>query len=370
MMKRDYYEVLGVSPGASEEEIKRTYRKLALQYHPDRNPGDGTAAERFREAAEAYEVLRDPEKRRIYDQFGHDGLQGTGFRGFSGFEDIFSSFGDIFQDLFGFGSAGARRSRRAQRGADLRYDLEITFMEAANGKEIDLDILKHETCPVCSGSGCTPGTRPERCQTCAGTGHVTRTQGFFRISTTCPSCGGEGSVIADPCKECRGQGRVQANRKVHVRIPAGVDTGSRLRLREEGEPGEHGGPPGDLYIVIHVQMHEFFHREGDDVVCSVPISFVQAALGTTVDVPTLEGAETLSIPKGTQPGEVYKLKGKGFQRLRGFGRGDQLVHIDVKTPTNLTRKQEQLLRTFSDLTGDEIDPPHRSIFGRKKKEKK
>jgi len=370
MQKRDYYDVLGIQRGASDDEIKRNYRKLALQFHPDRNPDDNAAEERFKEAAEAYEVLRDPEKRRIYDQFGFEGLQGTGFQGFGGFDDIFSAFGDVFQDFFGFNSGSTAR-RRTQQGADLRYDLEISFLESALGVEKELDIARREPCEVCHGSGAKPGTGPSTCDTCGGRGQVTRSQGFFRISTTCPSCHGTGTVITDPCDACQGSGRVQVKRKVHVRIPPGVDTGSRLRLREEGEPGVFGGPPGDLYVMIYVKPHEFFRREEDDLVCTVPISFVQAALGAQVDVPTLDDIEKISIPKGTQPGEAFRLKGKGFPRLRSYGRGDQVIELQIITPTNLTKKQEELLREFAAATGQEVEPEHRPFFGRKlKKDKK
>ncbi len=368
MEKRDYYEVLGVQRQASDEEIKRAYRKLALQFHPDRNPGDLDAEERFKEAAEAYEVLRDSDKRRIYDQYGFEGLRGTGFQGFGGFEDIFSAFGDIFSDVFGFGRGGF--GRRSQRGADLRYDLEIGFLESALGTEKELEIDVHDICSACEGSGAKPGSGPSACPTCGGSGHVTRSQGFFRISTTCPACKGAGQVILDPCEECRGTGRVPVKKKVHVKIPGGVDTGSRLRLREEGEPGEHGAPPGDLYVVLHVQPHNFFQREGDDLVCQVPVSFVQAALGTQVEVPTLDQPEKLIIPKGTQPYEIFRLKSKGFPRLRGFGRGDQVIQVQIKTPTHLSKQQEELLREFAALSGDEVEP-HRGFFGRfAKKENK
>lgn len=348
MTKRDYYEILGVDKSASEEEIKKNYRRLAMQYHPDRNPGDKEAEEKFKEAAEAYEVLSDAQKKDIYDRFGHEGLSGTGFRGFSGFEDIFSSFGSIFEDIFGY-SNRSRTSARA--GADLRYDLKISFMDAAFGTSTEIDITKLDTCHECSGSGAATGTSPEVCRRCGGRGQVTQSSGFFSISSTCPSCRGYGSVITNPCKLCRGTGKEKIHKNVSLKIPAGVETGSRLRLRGEGERGENNGPPGDLYVFIHVEPHEFFERRENDIYCRIPISFVQAALGATIEVPTLNGSDQLKVPKGTQSGKVFKLKGKGIQNLRGFGRGDQFVETIVVTPTNLTRKQEDLLKEFSKLGG-------------------
>ncbi|MBW1659746.1 MAG: molecular chaperone DnaJ [Deltaproteobacteria bacterium] len=346
MIERDYYEILGVARSATQEEIKKAYRKLALKYHPDRNPDNKEAEERFKEASEAYEVLSDPEKRQIYDQFGHDGLKGTGFTGFRGFEDIFSSFGDIFGDFFGF---GARSRSGPTRGDDLRYDLEITFEEAAFGKDVELEIPRTVRCETCGGTGAKPGTHPITCPACGGRGQVTRSQGFFSISTTCSTCQGTGQIIPEPCPDCGGTGRVKKKRKVALKIPAGVDTGSRLRLRGEGEAGERGGPPGDLYVVIHVKPHEFFERSGDDIYCKVPISFTTAALGGKVEVPTLEGVETIQIKKGTQSGEVFQLKGKGFPRLRGYGRGDEIIQVVVSVPKKLTKRQEELLREFAEL---------------------
>ena len=351
MEKRDYYDVLGLSRGASDEEIKKTYRKLAMKYHPDRNPGKKEAEEKFKEAAEAYEVLRDPEKRRLYDQFGHEGLKGTGFRGFSGFEDIFSTFGDIFEDFFGFGT---RRSRTAaRRGADLRYDIQLSFAEAAFGKETEIEIPKASQCDRCEGTGAKPGTYPATCPGCQGKGQVTRSQGFFNISTTCPHCNGEGKIIANPCVDCRGTGKVTKKKKVSAKIPGGVEDGSRLRLRGEGEEGERGGAPGDLYVVLHVERHPLFDREGDDIICQIPISFTQAALGTEIDIPTLNGTKKIHIPRGTQSGHAFRLKGEGTHHLRGHGRGDQIVEVIVKTPTKLTKKQEELLREFARINGEE-----------------
>ena len=345
--KRDYYDVLGVNRTATEDELKSAYRKLALKYHPDRNPDDKEAEDRFKEAAEAYEVLRDREKRGIYDQFGHAGLEGTGFSGFGGFEDIFSSFGDIFEDFFGF-NRGRSRSR-AQRGADLRTDLTLNFMDAAFGTETEIEVAKLESCLECKGNGCEPGHHPETCRQCGGSGQVSRSQGFFTVRSACPVCRGNGQMITRPCPRCRGNGRVQVNKRVSVKIPAGVDNGSRLRLTGEGEPGAYGGPTGDLYVFIHVQPHEFFERREHDVVCQVPLSFVQAALGDKITVPTLEGSKTLDIPKGTQPGEVFYFHGEGVPSLRTRKRGDQIIQVVIKTPTGLSKKQEELLREFARL---------------------
>jgi molecular chaperone DnaJ len=363
MAHRDYYEILGVRRDAGEDEIKRSYRRLALQYHPDRNPGDKEAEERFKEASEAYEVLRDPEKREIYNRFGHEGLRGTGFTGFRGFEDIFSAFGDIFEDFFGFGTT--RRGRTmARAGADLRYDLTLSFLDAAFGKEVTIEIPKFMKCDSCGGSGAEPGTFPSTCPTCRGHGQVSRTQGFFNISTTCPDCHGEGEVIHTPCSECQGQKRVRKRKSLSLKIPPGVETGSRLRLRGEGEEGERGGPPGDLYVVIHVEPHEFFQRDGDDIVCQIPISFFQAALGGDIDVPTLNGTRKLGIPRGTQSGQIFRLKGEGILHMRGYGKGDEIVQIIVKTPTKLTKRQEDLLREFAAI---EQDKGEKGFFRKRKR---
>lgn len=351
--KRDYYEVLGVERNASEADIKKQYRKLAIKYHPDKNPDNKDAEEKFKEASEAYEVLRDPKKRQIYDQYGHQGLEGAGFSGVGGFDDIFSSFGDIFEDLFGFG--GGRRGRaRAQRGADLRYDLELDFMDAAFGSETTIDIQKAEKCPTCEGSQCEPGTYPETCQHCGGAGQVGRSQGFFTIRTTCPVCRGGGKMITTPCHQCSGAGQIMVNKTVSVKIPAGVDTGSRLRLNGEGETSQNGGPPGDLYVFIHVKPHKIFQRNNTDVICKAEISFIQAALGDEITVPTLDGEETIAIPKGTQYGELIRLTGKGIPSLRGRHRGDQIIQLDVRTPTNMNKKQETLLRDFARIEADKF----------------
>jgi molecular chaperone DnaJ len=350
--KRDYYEILGVDRDADDNPIKAQYRKLALKYHPDRNPGDKEAEEQFKEAAEAYEVLRDPEKRKIYDQYGHDGLQGTGFAGFRGFDDIFSSFSDIFDEFFGFGG----------QGSDLRYDLAISFMEAAFGVEKEIDIEKLETCSGCQGRACEPGTSPENCRYCGGTGQISRSQGFFSIRTTCPQCQGQGKTIPHPCRECGGTGQVLREKKVSVKMPGGVDTGSRLRLTGEGEGGIFGGPPGDLYIYVRVEPHQFFKRDNHDVLCQIPISFVQAALGDTIDVPTLNGDKKLDIPKGTQPGDIFRFEGQGIPSLRGYGRGDQIIQVVVKTPTGLNKKQEKLLREFASIEASKLSTKIKKVF--------
>jgi molecular chaperone DnaJ len=354
MAKRDYYEILGVSRDTSEDEIKKAYRRLALQYHPDRNPGSKEAEEKFKEAAEAYEVLRDPQKRQLYDLYGHEGLKGTGFTGFRGFEDIFSSFSDIFEDFFGFGTVGRRRRRTyAEPGADLRYDLIISFEEAAFGKEVEIEVPKTEDCSICEGTGAAPGTSRSQCPYCQGTGQVSHSQGFLTISTTCNQCRGEGSSITDPCKECIGTGKVKGHKKIHLTVPGGVDTGSRLRVQGEGESGYHGGPPGDLYVVIHVEPHEFFEREGDDIYCQIPISFPQATLGTRVEIPTLEGTKPLDIPAGTNSGEVFRIPRGGAKHLRGSGRGDQIIQVVVKTPKHLNKRQKELLKEFAELSRPE-----------------
>jgi molecular chaperone DnaJ len=330
--KRDYYEILGVPRDSDQEEIKKAYRRLALNYHPDRNPGDKEAEEKFKEAAEAYEVLRDDEKRRIYDLYGHAGLEGTGFTGFGGFEDIFSTFGDIFEGFFGF---GGRRSRRtgARRGSDLRYNLELTLEEAYGGKEEEIVFDKWESCDVCMGSGMEKGSEPGVCPNCGGRGEIVRSQGFFQIRTTCSTCGGTGQVIVDPCERCRGKGKIRVERRVLVKIPPGVDTGTQLRIKAEGEPGGSGGPPGDLFVVIYMKEHSFFVRDGDDLRCQVTISFLQAALGTEIFIPVLDSDEDkkITIPEGVQPEEIIRLNGMGMPRLSGGrGYGDLFVKVIVK----------------------------------------
>ncbi len=353
MSKRDYYEVLGLGRDASDADLKKAYRKLARECHPDVNPGDKEAEARFKELSEAYAVLSDPEKRRQYDQFGHAGANGQGFGGFD-FNGGFDGFGDIFDMFFG-GGGGQRRGPR--RGSDLQMVLEITFEEAAFGVEKDVEIPRTENCNPCQGTGAEPGTHPETCGTCKGTGKTTVIQstpfGRFQSVKTCHECEGTGKIIKNRCKECNGSGRVRKNRKIHIRVPAGVDTGSRLQLAGQGEGGAMGGPPGDLYVVIEVLPHETFQRKGYDVIVEYPISFAEAALGAEVQVPTLEGKVKLKIPEGTQTGTLFRLKGKGINRLNGFSKGDQHVKVVVVTPTKLTEKQKELLVEFAKSCGVE-----------------
>jgi len=357
--KRDYYEVLGIARGANDEEIKKAYRRLAIQYHPDRNPGDRQAEERFKEINEAYQVLSDPEKRLQYDRFGHaafQGAQGPGGFGFDfsqGFEDVFS---DIFGDFFGTGRGRSRS--RSRRGDDLRYDLEVEFEEAHRGVDKVIKIDRLTLCEACNGTRTASGSAGLRtCPNCRGSGQVRTQQGFFSISTTCAQCRGEGNIISDPCPKCQGQGRVRKRQSLSVHIPPGVDNGSRLKLRGEGEAGFGGGSAGDLYVVIHVKEHPIFARQDNDVIVEVPISFPQAALGAEMDVPTLDGKVKLKVPAGTQSGKVFRLKGKGFTDLHGYGRGDELVKLVVETPRRLTARQRELLEEFAQLSGEEVNHP-------------
>jgi molecular chaperone DnaJ len=374
MSKRDYYEVLGVSRGATEAEIKGAYRKLAIRYHPDKNPGDAEAEEKFKEAAEAYSVLSVAEQRARYDRFGHAGVSGAagaqgswgGAQGFGGIEDI---LGDLFGfgDVFGGRGGGGRRGA-AQRGADLRYDLEMSLEEASEGMTAQLRIPRLEACDACKGSGAAPGTQPENCSGCNGTGQVRYQQGFFSVARTCGQCRGAGRVIRTPCEQCKGAGRVEREKQIEVKIPAGVETGSRLRLSGEGEAGAQGGPAGDLYVVIHVKEHDLFERQGNNLYASVPVTFAQAALGAEVSVQTLEGQESLKVPAGTQTGTVFRLKGHGMPVLGGRGRGDLFVSVTVVTPTTLTREQRKLLEQLAqieetDLTDKGLMDKVRDIFG-------
>ncbi|HDQ39548.1 MAG TPA: molecular chaperone DnaJ [Desulfonatronum sp.] len=363
-LRKDYYEVLGVSRDAADEEIKKAYRRLAMKFHPDRNPDDPQAETRFKEASEAYEVLRDPTKRAQYDQFGHEGLNGTGFQGFRSTDDIFSTFSDVFGEFFGFGSAS--RGPRPQAGADLRYNLTISFRDAAKGKELELRIPRNEKCAECSGTGAARGTRPETCRQCGGRGQVHQTQGFFRITVTCPVCQGQGEIIATPCASCHGRGIVRTTRELKVRIPAGVDNGSRLRLRGEGEPGIYGGPAGDLYVVVHVEEDDVFRRQGQHLVVTKEISFVDAALGARIEVPTLDDPVPMDIPKGTQSGHVFQVNGLGLPHLGSTHRGDLLVEVQVKIPTRLTKQQEELLREFARLEEDRPLKKVKRFFGKAK----
>jgi molecular chaperone DnaJ len=365
MTKRDYYEVLEVAHGAAADEIKKAYRQKALLYHPDRNKGDKGAEEKFKEAAEAYEVLSDPDKRQLYDRFGHEGLQQQGFTGFRNPEDIFSSFGDIFEEIFGFGG-GRSRGRRVQKGADLGYDLRIGFMDAVFGMETEIEVARHEKCEDCHGSGSKDGSRPAVCPTCGGRGQVTRAQGFFSISTTCPTCQGSGTVITDPCPKCRGVGRVPKSKRLSIKVPGGVETGSRLRLQGEGEPGEQGGPAGDLYVFLEVQRHDVFRRHGDDVVITVGISYTQAVLGGSVEIPTLEGPDVLELPTGTQGGQEFRLREKGVPHLRGRGRGDLVVIVYIAVPKKVNKQQEQILRQLAEVEGSKVTPKKKGFFSRGK----
>ncbi|MFP4316036.1 MAG: molecular chaperone DnaJ [Desulfovibrionales bacterium] len=350
MAKRDYYEVLGVSREAGSDEIKSSYRKLAFKYHPDRNNGDAEAEEKFKEAAEAYEVLRDPEKRRQYDAYGHEGLGNGGFQGFHSSEDIFSTFGDIFSEFFGFG--GDPRRPRPQAGMDLRYNLRVSFMDAAKGTEVEIKVPKKEHCDTCEGSGVEPGHSPTPCQHCNGRGQIYQSQGFFRVALTCPVCRGQGEVITEPCRTCRGRGAVDVTKKIKVRIPAGVDDGSRLRLRGEGEPGINGGPHGDLYVVIYVEPDKVFKRQGQDLIVEVELSVVQAILGDKIEVPSLDGPVSMEIPRGTQSGQVLQLNGLGLPHPGASQNGDLLVKVTVKIPSKVSKKQEELLREFDRLEGE------------------
>ncbi|EGV17389.1 molecular chaperone DnaJ [Thiocapsa marina] len=345
MAKRDYYEVLGVSRNASEADLKKAFRRLAMKYHPDRNSGDADTEAKFKEAKLAYDVLSDPKKRSAYDQFGHAGVD-AGAGGFGGpggdggaFSDI---FGDVFGDIFG-GRSGARRT---QRGVDLRYDLSLSLEDAVNGKEVKFRIPVQVDCQFCGGTGAKPGTKPKTCTTCGGSGQVRMQQGFFSIQQTCPTCRGTGSVIEDACGHCRGRGRIQEEKTLSVRVPPGVDTGDRIRLAGEGERGEYGGPPGDLYVQIQVKSHPIFTREDSHLHCEVPIGFVTAALGGELEVPTLDGKVMLKIPAGTQTGKMFRVRGKGVKPVRGGVIGDLICRVTVETPVNLTERQKELLREF------------------------
>lgn len=353
MSKRDYYEVLGVSRTATDGEIKSAYRKLAVQFHPDKNPGDAAAEEKFKEAAEAYSVLSDQQKRGAYDRFGHAGSNGQGFGGFDGagfsnIEDIFDLFG--FGDMFTSGGRGGRGGRtNVQRGADLRYDLEITLEEAASGKDQPLRIPRLEKCEECDGKGAEKGTEPEACITCGGSGQTRYQQGFFSVMRTCPNCAGKGQIIKTPCKGCRGAGRIEKEKTLEIRIPAGVETGSRLRVNGEGESGVNGGPTGDLYVVLHVAEHDTFERQGANLYASVPISFAQAALGAEIKVRTLDGEEQLKIPAGTQTGTVFRIKSQGMPALGGRGKGDLFIAATVVTPKSLSKEQRKLLEQLAEI---------------------
>ena len=361
----DYYEVLGVPRNASEQEIKSAYRKQALKHHPDRNPGDKESEERFKEAAEAYGVLGDPDKRQRYDTYGHAGVTGAGAQGFD--PTIFADFGDILGDFFGLGDAFGRRSRSSpRRGSDLRYNLDLTFSEAVFGTETSIQFPRAQACSACAGSGAAPGSGPSACPSCGGRGQVTFQQGFFSVARTCGRCRGTGRVITSPCKECRGEGQVAVERKLQIKIPPGVDTGSQLRMTGEGEPGALGGPPGDLYVFVRSAEHPFFKRDGSELLCEIPLSFTQAALGATIEIPTPEGEQTkLHVPEGTQTGSTLRVRGHGVPHLGSKGRGDLHVTVRVIVPTKLSSEQRKLLDQLAKtLPKLEIKAKDKSIFDR------
>jgi molecular chaperone DnaJ len=351
MAKRDYYEILGVNRDASDDEIKKAYRKLAMKFHPDRNPDNPKAEEQFKEAKEAYEILSDKQKRPAYDQFGHAGVDpaagGQGGAGMGGFADAFS---DIFGDIFGGGRAGGGGRSNVYRGADLRYNLEVSLEDAARGSETRIRIPTMAECESCHGSGAKKGTEPKTCPTCGGHGQVRMQQGFFSIQQTCPKCHGTGRYVADPCTNCHGAGRVKQHKTLSVKIPSGIDEGDRIRLSGEGELGVNGGPPGDLYVQIHLKPHTVFQRDHDDLHCEMPVSFTTAALGGEIEIPTLDGVAKLKVPAETQTGKVFRLRGKGIKGVRSIGHGDLLCHVVVETPVSLTDRQKDLLKEFDEIS--------------------
>ena len=365
-VKRDYYEVLGVAREAGDQEIKSAYRKMALQFHPDRNPNNPDAEEKFKECSEAYAILADADKRAAYDRFGHAAVSGGGSGGFD--PTVFQDVSEIFGDFFGFGDlfGGGSRRGRAQRGPDLREDVTLEFEEAVFGTETSVTVRRHETCEECRGSGAAPGKTPVSCRSCGGRGQVRYQQGFFSMARTCPTCQGAGSVITDPCLKCKGEGRVLRQRTVDAKVPAGVEDGTRIRFSGVGEAGAHGGPAGDLYVVLHVKEHPFFEREGNDLHCVIPISFAQAALGTEIQVPTLEGEHSLKVPDGTQSGTTVRIKGKGVPVLNGHGKGDLFVEVRVQTPGKLNKRQRELLQELEGMTRVENKPQRRTLLGKVK----
>ncbi len=373
-MKRDYYEVLGISRDSGTDEIKRAYRKRALKYHPDKNPGDKKAEEAFKEAAEAYSILIDPEKKSIYDRFGQEGLRGEGFSGFSGFNSsIFEDFGDILGNFFDFGFGGifGNRARRGvhypERGRDLNLTVEISLEEAAFGVEKEFKLNRAELCPECYGSKMKPGTQKSTCPHCSGTGQVRYQQGFFTIARTCSHCRGAGEIIGFPCQKCNGIGKTKGKKALNVKIPAGVDTGMKLRIEGEGEAGDRGGERGDLYVAVSVKPHPYFSREADNLFCQVKISFAKATMGIQIEIPTLEGNEILKVPPGTQPGEVFKLKGKGVKSLNSHRRGDLFVKVGVETPKNLSKKQKELVEKFAESMGEDLGKVDKNVITEHKK---
>jgi len=373
-MKRDYYEVLGVGKNASADDIKRAYRRMAMKYHPDKNPGNKEAEAKFKECAEAYEVLSDPEKRQRYDQFGHDGLRGMGMRDYSHMR--WQDIGSIFEDIFGFsdfgdlfGMGGRTRTRRAgpSRGYDLETSVELTLNDVAKGAEKTIEFTRQDICPECNETGCAKGAAPSKCPACGGSGQVARGGGFFQMVSTCPQCRGSGQVITNPCKKCRGTGRVPKKRLVNVKIPAGVHEGQAIRVTGEGEPGRHSGPRGDLYCYVKVKPHKFLQRDGSDLIAVVPISFTQAALGATIDVPSLNGTKQLKVPPGTQYGSMFRIKGQGLPDMRMRRTGDQLVQIVIETPAKLNEKQQELLREFAKTENKRVSPKAKGFFEKLKK---
>ena len=371
MSKRDYYEVLGVAKDADENTIKRAYRKLAMKYHPDRNPDDEKAAENFREVTEAYEVLTDSNKRARFDQYGHAGVdeQMQDFWGRGGAQDshAFRDFGDMFGDVFGDMFGGRGGGARTARGADLRYNLTLTLEEAASGREVELKIPKHESCTTCKGNGARPGSNPVPCNTCGGHGQVQMQQGFFAVRRTCPTCQGAGTRIDSPCLDCGGAGRVKVTKKLKIKVPAGVYDGAQVRVSGEGEPGQHGSPAGDLYVVIALKAHSIFEREGADLYCTMPVTFPQATLGAEVDAPTLNGRVKIKIPAGTEGGRVFRLRGHGVPDVRaGSQKGDLYVRVQIAVPKKMSSRQEQLLREFANEAGDDVYPERSSFLGKVK----
>lgn len=358
--QRDYYEILGVAKNASDDDIKSAYRKLAGKYHPDRNPGNEEAVHSFKEAAEAYDVLSNPDKRTRYDRFGHAGVQGAAGQGFGDVNDIFEAFGDLFGDFFG-GARQQRGGKRPHKGDSLRTSLTINLMEAATGCARQIEIARHAVCDTCHGTGAKPGTTPQTCDYCSGRGQVVQSQGFFRIQTTCPACRGAGTIIREKCTTCHGGKVKTVHVKLDVKVPAGVDNEMQLCLRGEGDPGENGGPHGDLYIDIRVKKHSLFQRDGRHLICHVPITFSQAALGAELEIPILTGKHLLTIPAGTQPGEVFRLRGFGMPDPQGASRGDLMVHVQIEVPKKLTKKHEELLRQLADLDNKHVSP-HRKSF--------